>query len=96
MLRHSSCLLLKKRRKKKALDLDLYDSDKSRSNSIVFAQYLFRQNSHWLQQEFCLMKHCEILPLVSKIFDLFIALWKCSRNTSHKLSLTAPLWLYHL
>lgn len=59
---------------KNTLDLDLYDSDKSGSNIIVFAQYLFRQNSHWLQQEFCLTKHCGILPLVSKIFDLLLAL----------------------
>jgi len=80
---------------KNMLDLDLYDSDKSRSNIIVFAQYLFRQNSHWLQPEFCLTKHCGILPLVSKIFDLFLALWKRSRSKLYVLSLTAPLWLYH-
>lgn len=48
---------------KNVLDLDLYDSDKSGSNIIVFAQYLFRQNSHWLQQEFCLTKHCGIFAL---------------------------------
>lgn len=59
---------------KNTLDLDLYDSGKSGSNIIVFAQYLFRQNSHWLQREFCLTKHCGILPLVSKIFDLLLAL----------------------
>lgn len=80
---------------KNMLDLDLCDSDKSRSNIIVFAQYLFRQNSHWLQQEFCLTKHCGILPLDTKIFYLFFALWTHSRSKLYVLVLTAPLGLYH-